>query len=233
MTTITKPDSDGQQKSFSFDHSYWSFDKSDPNYAGQQRIYEDLGVELLDHSFGGYNTCIVACKSLCAMTFRDALIQRLARRKGKKKNKKKNTEMETKHGEQLTIAAALLSLFLEIAEYGKKERRDKRYTPWHLIHSHLYLFLALIDGQTGSGKSYSMVSVHHLFSLFHPFFLFGLLSHRHGHAHLRTNQRASLPTNQTNQTTTQPSNQATKREKKGAFSKDALAPTAKGKATRT
>ncbi|KAF9198852.1 kinesin-like protein Klp8, partial [Podila verticillata] len=60
MTTITKPDSDGQQKSFSFDHSYWSFDKSDPNYAGQQRIYEDLGVELLDHSFGGYNTCIVA-----------------------------------------------------------------------------------------------------------------------------------------------------------------------------
>lgn len=62
MTTITKPDAEGQTKSFSFDHSYWSFDKKDPNYAGQQRLYDDLGVELLNHSFNGYNTCIVACK---------------------------------------------------------------------------------------------------------------------------------------------------------------------------
>ncbi|KAF9217737.1 kinesin-like protein Klp8 [Podila verticillata] len=60
MTTITKPDAEGQTKSFSFDHSYWSFDKKDPNYAGQQRLYDDLGVELLNHSFNGYNTCIVA-----------------------------------------------------------------------------------------------------------------------------------------------------------------------------
>ncbi|KAF9116983.1 kinesin-like protein Klp8 [Mortierella sp. AM989] len=59
MTTIRKPD-EGNTKSFSFDHSYWSFDKSDPNYAGQQRLYDDLGVELLNHSFNGYNTCIVA-----------------------------------------------------------------------------------------------------------------------------------------------------------------------------
>ncbi|KAK3837343.1 MAG: hypothetical protein J3R72DRAFT_197694 [Linnemannia gamsii] len=66
MTTITKPEGPdgsggaGAAKSFSFDHSYWSFDKNDPNYAGQQRLYEDLGVELLNHSFNGYNTCIVA-----------------------------------------------------------------------------------------------------------------------------------------------------------------------------
>ncbi|KAF9908680.1 kinesin-like protein Klp8 [Linnemannia zychae] len=66
MTTITKPEGpDGSggaasTKSFSFDHSYWSFDKNDPNYAGQQRLYDDLGVELLNHSFNGYNTCIVA-----------------------------------------------------------------------------------------------------------------------------------------------------------------------------
>ncbi|KAF9365203.1 kinesin-like protein Klp8 [Mortierella sp. NVP85] len=59
MTTIRKPD-DGSVKSFSFDHSYWSYDKNDPNYAGQQRIYDDLGVELLNHAFSGYNTCIVA-----------------------------------------------------------------------------------------------------------------------------------------------------------------------------
>lgn len=62
MTTITKPDAEGPPKSFSFDHSYWSFDKKDSNYAGQQRLYDDLGVELLNHSFNGYNTCIVACK---------------------------------------------------------------------------------------------------------------------------------------------------------------------------
>ncbi|KAF9561655.1 kinesin-like protein Klp8 [Mortierella alpina] len=64
MTTISKPEgpdgTGGGSKSFSFDHSYWSFDKADPNYAGQQRLYEDLGVELLNHSFNGYNTCIVA-----------------------------------------------------------------------------------------------------------------------------------------------------------------------------
>ncbi|KAG0055319.1 kinesin-like protein Klp8 [Gryganskiella cystojenkinii] len=59
MTTIRKPE-EGTAKSFSFDHSYWSFDKADPNYAGQQRLYNDLGVELLNHSFNGYNTCIVA-----------------------------------------------------------------------------------------------------------------------------------------------------------------------------
>ncbi|GJJ69254.1 kinesin family member 1 [Entomortierella parvispora] len=59
MTTIRKPE-ENTTKSFSFDHSYWSFDKADPNYAGQQRLYDDLGVELLNHSFNGYNTCIVA-----------------------------------------------------------------------------------------------------------------------------------------------------------------------------
>ncbi|KAG0294799.1 kinesin-like protein Klp8 [Dissophora globulifera] len=59
MTTIQKPE-DGSTKSFSFDHSYWSFDKNDANYAGQERLYDDLGVELLNHSFSGYNTCIVA-----------------------------------------------------------------------------------------------------------------------------------------------------------------------------
>ncbi|KAF9438739.1 kinesin-like protein Klp8 [Entomortierella beljakovae] len=59
MTTIRKPE-DGSIKSFSFDHSYWSYDKNAPNYAGQQRLYDDLGVELLNHSFNGYNTCIVA-----------------------------------------------------------------------------------------------------------------------------------------------------------------------------
>ena len=51
-------------KSFTFDKSYWSFDKNDPTYATQATLYNDLGVELLNHAFEGYNTCIFACKSL-------------------------------------------------------------------------------------------------------------------------------------------------------------------------
>lgn len=91
MTTITKPDGPdgsggGAAKAFSFDHSYWSFDKNDPNYAGQQRLYEDLGVELLNHSFNGYNTCIVACKSngpskLCIATLEKMTIPHLVLRR--------------------------------------------------------------------------------------------------------------------------------------------------------
>ncbi|WVQ70657.1 hypothetical protein IAR50_000179 [Cryptococcus sp. DSM 104548] len=46
---------------FSFDKSYWSAGpKTDPHYASQQTLYEDLGADLLDHSFEGFNTCIFA-----------------------------------------------------------------------------------------------------------------------------------------------------------------------------
>ncbi|KAG9294943.1 hypothetical protein G9A89_017737 [Geosiphon pyriformis] len=52
---------DGEDyKAFTFDKSYWSADKSAPNYATQAHLYNDLGEELLDHSFAGYNTCIFA-----------------------------------------------------------------------------------------------------------------------------------------------------------------------------
>ncbi|GAA5834253.1 hypothetical protein JCM11251_000583 [Rhodosporidiobolus azoricus] len=48
-------------KSFAFDKSYWSAcPKDDPSYASQQTLYDDLGKELLDHSFDGFNTCIFA-----------------------------------------------------------------------------------------------------------------------------------------------------------------------------
>jgi kinesin family protein 1 len=48
------------QKVFAFDKSYWSFDKSDPNYAGQDNLHNDLGKPLLDNAFQGYNNCIFA-----------------------------------------------------------------------------------------------------------------------------------------------------------------------------
>ncbi|KAI8065258.1 hypothetical protein BC940DRAFT_320720 [Gongronella butleri] len=48
------------QKAFTFDKSYWSADKSSPDYADQQTVYNDVGEELLNHAFDGYNCCIFA-----------------------------------------------------------------------------------------------------------------------------------------------------------------------------
>ncbi|CAP73678.1 uncharacterized protein PODANS_2_10390 [Podospora anserina S mat+] len=51
---------DSAPKAFAFDKSYWSFDKSAPNYAGQNHLFDDLGRPLLDNAFQGYNNCIFA-----------------------------------------------------------------------------------------------------------------------------------------------------------------------------
>lgn len=48
------------QKVFAFDKSYWSFDRRDPHFAGQDNLFEDLGAPLLDNAFQGYNNCIFA-----------------------------------------------------------------------------------------------------------------------------------------------------------------------------
>jgi hypothetical protein len=48
---------------FSFDKSYWSAGPRDePGYCSQQTLFDDLGKELLDHGFAGFNACILACK---------------------------------------------------------------------------------------------------------------------------------------------------------------------------
>ena len=48
-------------KSFNYDHSYWSHtDKTDPDFVSQRQVYEDLGIEMLDHAVEGYNVCIFA-----------------------------------------------------------------------------------------------------------------------------------------------------------------------------
>ncbi|KAG9987942.1 kinesin family protein, partial [Aureobasidium melanogenum] len=47
-------------KTFAFDKSYWSFNKKDASYAGQDNLFDDLGKPLLDNAFGGYNNCIFA-----------------------------------------------------------------------------------------------------------------------------------------------------------------------------
>lgn len=57
----SSPKDTDDTKAFTFDHSYWSADKNDPTYADQERVFQDLGVDLLDHAFDGYNCCIFAC----------------------------------------------------------------------------------------------------------------------------------------------------------------------------
>ncbi len=49
-----------EEKTFTFDNSFWSHNSSDEHYAHQEDIYNALGEEFLDHNFEGYHTCIFA-----------------------------------------------------------------------------------------------------------------------------------------------------------------------------
>lgn len=72
QTFLDPPDEVAQTKgraterktmAFSFDKSYWSAGSRDePEYCSQQTLFDDLGKELLDHSFAGFNACILACE---------------------------------------------------------------------------------------------------------------------------------------------------------------------------
>ncbi|XP_048664869.1 kinesin-like protein KIF1A isoform X19 [Marmota marmota marmota] len=61
-TTIVNPKQPKETpKSFSFDYSYWSHTSpEDLNYASQKQVYRDIGEEMLQHAFEGYNVCIFA-----------------------------------------------------------------------------------------------------------------------------------------------------------------------------
>ncbi|KAK2579260.1 hypothetical protein KPH14_008221 [Odynerus spinipes] len=47
-------------KSFNYDYSYFSMDPNDVNYSSQIMVYKDIGEEMLEHAFEGYNVCIFA-----------------------------------------------------------------------------------------------------------------------------------------------------------------------------
>lgn len=49
-----------EEKSFTFDKSFWSHNEDDPSYAHQEDVYRSFGEEFLDHNFDGYHTCIFA-----------------------------------------------------------------------------------------------------------------------------------------------------------------------------
>ncbi|XP_024861978.1 kinesin-like protein KIF1B isoform X1 [Kryptolebias marmoratus] len=61
-TTILNPKAPKEPaKTFSFDYSYWSHTSpEDSCFASQNRVYNDIGKEMLEHAFEGYNVCIFA-----------------------------------------------------------------------------------------------------------------------------------------------------------------------------
>ncbi|XP_051805077.1 kinesin-like protein KIF1B isoform X2 [Acanthochromis polyacanthus] len=61
-TTILNPKAPKEPaKTFSFDYSYWSHTTpEDPCFASQNLVYNDIGKEMLQHAFEGYNVCIFA-----------------------------------------------------------------------------------------------------------------------------------------------------------------------------
>ncbi|XP_023133049.2 kinesin-like protein KIF1B isoform X14 [Amphiprion ocellaris] len=61
-TTILNPKAPKEPaKTFSFDYSYWSHTTpEDPCFASQNLVYNDIGKEMLEHAFEGYNVCIFA-----------------------------------------------------------------------------------------------------------------------------------------------------------------------------
>ncbi|KAF2172520.1 hypothetical protein M409DRAFT_17753 [Zasmidium cellare ATCC 36951] len=70
QTVLIPPPPDGKNKpvkaalegnkTFAFDRSYWSFNRQDGHFAGQEDVFTDLGKPLLDNAFQGYNNCIFA-----------------------------------------------------------------------------------------------------------------------------------------------------------------------------
>ncbi|MGH0156821.1 UNVERIFIED_CONTAM: hypothetical protein FKN15_032615 [Acipenser sinensis] len=61
-TTISNPKNPKEPlKTFSFDYSYWSHTTvEDPSFASQSKVFNDIGKEMLQHAFEGYNVCIFA-----------------------------------------------------------------------------------------------------------------------------------------------------------------------------
>lgn len=63
-TSITNPKvppgTNDSIKRFNFDYSYCSIDSNDADFSTQEMVYKDIGEEMLQHSFDGYNVCIFA-----------------------------------------------------------------------------------------------------------------------------------------------------------------------------
>lgn len=43
--------------------------QDDPAFASQRKVYEDIGLEMLEHAFEGYNVCIFAYGQVSKLCF--------------------------------------------------------------------------------------------------------------------------------------------------------------------
>ena len=60
-TVITYYNFRKSPKSFAFDHCFNSYlEAADANFSSQEHVFENLGVDILDNAFDGYNACIFA-----------------------------------------------------------------------------------------------------------------------------------------------------------------------------
>lgn len=55
-----KSGKDDTKHDFTYDYSYWSFDPADATFATQSQVYEDLGKDVIECAFQGYNACVFA-----------------------------------------------------------------------------------------------------------------------------------------------------------------------------
>ena len=60
-TLLGRSDRSGDgRRDFTFDHCYWSHDRSSANFASQEKVFGDLGRFALSNAFKGYNVCLFA-----------------------------------------------------------------------------------------------------------------------------------------------------------------------------
>lgn len=60
QTILQDPNNKNEDKKFTFDYSYWSFNSDDNNYATNITVYSDVGTQILDNAMNGYNCCLFA-----------------------------------------------------------------------------------------------------------------------------------------------------------------------------
>lgn len=58
--TVVRSLDSGHHYRFNFDYSFWSFDSTHRDFAGQEQVYRQLAQPLLVKAFEGYNTCLFA-----------------------------------------------------------------------------------------------------------------------------------------------------------------------------
>ncbi|KAL1245574.1 Kinesin-like protein [Trichinella spiralis] len=58
--SIRRSTNNGKTNTFTYDNCFWSFRNTDKEYKSQEDVFNDVGHDLLDDVFMGYNACIFA-----------------------------------------------------------------------------------------------------------------------------------------------------------------------------